>query len=533
MAQAGSIPSPRLEASRGTQSIASQAVTGELQGLLAPPFLSATGDERRGGLAEEEEDGLGVRMGVGQLFHGAYSDWRRRGRHLFTTDYTDGFRWQTLSAGLFTFFGVLATTISLGHRIQSVTEAQTGFLEYMLANSAAGLAYATLESQPYVVVQPTGPITMLLEMLSECAKSQGFEFLPFVAVTGLFVSLWLIAASALNLACLLAYMSRFTGEVFACFIGTAYIRDGIAGLAHRFEETRSPPSSSAPTGDETNIGDALMSLNLGILVFVLASWLATGLHGPRLCVTPLRNFFSSYALTIAITLVTVLCHLVLSRRFTIAYLDVPETPGGTSLTVPTRVHAQQYWTAVRELYNATHFPNGSLAVGLPRDHLQHSAPRPGPLPEWVHLANAAGGTQLRESWFVGLPTSSEARAGAMYAWGLLYSIPIVRCHASRANSATPPPASPPHRLTPSHVFAGRLLHRRSARLRPPRAAGRAAHAKGALLPLRPASARRAQLRPAALWPAIRHGRVAAVARAHHSDGRDGGRERGEARGGVR
>ena len=32
---------------------------------------------------EEEDDGLGVRMGVGQLFHGAYADWRRRGRHMF------------------------------------------------------------------------------------------------------------------------------------------------------------------------------------------------------------------------------------------------------------------------------------------------------------------------------------------------------------------------------------------------------------------------------------------------------------------
>ena len=120
-----------------------------------------------------------------------------------------------------------------------------------------------------------------------------------------------------------------------------------------------------------------------------------------------------------------LCHLVFSRDFTIAYLDVPETPGGTSLTLPTRVHANQYWAAVRETYDATHFPNGSLSLPLTPDDLQYSAPRPGPYPAWVRLANATGGTQLRKSWFVGLPTSSEARAGAMYAWGLLYSIPIV------------------------------------------------------------------------------------------------------------
>ena len=63
------------------------------------------------------------------------------------------------------------TTISLGHRVQDSTMGQTGFVEYMLMNSVAGIAYTLIEPQPYVVIQPTGPITMLLEMLSQMEQS--------------------------------------------------------------------------------------------------------------------------------------------------------------------------------------------------------------------------------------------------------------------------------------------------------------------------------------------------------------------------
>jgi hypothetical protein len=138
-----------------------------------------------------------------------------------------------------------------------------GFTEYMMMNSVAGIIYSLVETQPYVVVQPTGPITMLLEMaraaratkyglrvsarlstftltreralalslrdvqLSECAAANNFEFLPFVAATGLWVCIWLTLCSIFNVSKLISYMSRFTGEVFAVFIGTAYMRDGI------------------------------------------------------------------------------------------------------------------------------------------------------------------------------------------------------------------------------------------------------------------------------------------------------------------
>ena len=212
--------SPILSAAPGlANSFASQAVTGERTNLLpgnaGAPSSSAEGAGASGSVREEDEDGLDVPIGFAYFFQGVIGDFKRRFKHQFTSDYYDGLRWQSLSAGLFTFFGVLMTTISLGHRVQDSTMGQTGFVEYMLMNSVAGIAYTLIEPQPYVVIQPTGPITMLLEMLSRCAEEQHVEFLPLVAATGLFVALWLCLCACLNVANLISYMSRFTGEVSA------------------------------------------------------------------------------------------------------------------------------------------------------------------------------------------------------------------------------------------------------------------------------------------------------------------------------
>ena len=128
----------------GTPSLASRAVTGELEGLLpgVAPVLSASDAGDSDDRHEEAADGLDVPFGVLHLFQGAIGDWRRRWRHQFTSDYLDGFRWQTLSAGLFTFFGVLSSTVCLGHRIQRASGGQIGFIEYILVNFCAGLVYA-------------------------------------------------------------------------------------------------------------------------------------------------------------------------------------------------------------------------------------------------------------------------------------------------------------------------------------------------------------------------------------------------------
>ena len=138
--------SPILSAASGlANSFASQAVTGERTNLLpgnaGAPSSSAEGAGASGSVREEDEDGLDVPIGFAYFFQGVIGDFKRRFKHQFTSDYYDGLRWQSLSAGLFTFFGVLMTTISLGHRVQDSTMGQPGYVEYMLLNSVAGSAY--------------------------------------------------------------------------------------------------------------------------------------------------------------------------------------------------------------------------------------------------------------------------------------------------------------------------------------------------------------------------------------------------------
>ena len=203
------------------------------------------------------------------------------------------------------------------------------------------------------------------------------------------------------------------------------MREGAVGMVQRFTQTRSSPSREHILGESTTTGDALMSLDIGLLIFGLASWLATGLHGPRLCVTPLRNFFSAYALTISIVFVTFLSHVLLNRGFTLDYLDVPNTD--FSIGLPTRILVIRYSDFVHENYLLTHYPNGTT---IPYDYLNASdptiaqllhAPHPDDYPPWYYLANnTKGAVQLDTTWWVGLPSNP-----IIYVWALLYSIPIV------------------------------------------------------------------------------------------------------------
>lgn len=215
-------------------------------------------------------------------------------------------------------------------------------------------------------------------------------------------------------------------------------------------------------GEVVNYGDALMSLNIGLLVLVLASWLATGLQGPRLCVTPLRNFFSAYALTISIATVSLLAHLVFSQGFTIQFLSIPDPGphGGTSLSYPTRVLVKRYMDYAHEAYLGVHYPNGTVRPGIPSNvsSLFHGSVME--TPHWMTLANQTDGVQvnaprrtcagtgsgkgvimhhgaqtrwacrprvctqpmcpqLRVSWWIGLPAE-----GMQYVFGFLFSIPI-------------------------------------------------------------------------------------------------------------
>lgn len=122
----------------------------------------------------ETEDGLRRFPGC---CGGVADDAKRRGRHC-GADYVTGYRsWQmTLSAACFMFLATFFSTVALGAHVQDVTANRIGLSEYLLMNSVAGIVHSLVGAQPLLVLRPTGPITAILQKLSELADALELNF---------------------------------------------------------------------------------------------------------------------------------------------------------------------------------------------------------------------------------------------------------------------------------------------------------------------------------------------------------------------
>lgn len=196
------------------------------------------------------------------------------------------------------FFATFTSTLALAYHIQTDTSGAMGVTEYMVMNAVSGVIYAALGCQPYVVLRPTGPITMLITMLYSISQSIGFDFNSLLATTGLCVGLLMILVAGTELSRFIGHLTRFTCDVFAVFVCSVYIKDGVMGLSGRM-------SLGVTRGE-------LVGVDLAIVVLVLALWLSTATSG-RLFTAPVRRFLSGYALTISIVVVSFFASMDLAR----------------------------------------------------------------------------------------------------------------------------------------------------------------------------------------------------------------------------
>lgn len=129
---------------------------GERRGLKPPPSSDAhppdMGERRVVPQASSEcDDGLDDTP-MALAFSGLVGDLRRRLPH-FVSDYRDGLHWKTLSAGIFTFLGVMSTTVSLGYRMQACSASEHHIITASVKQSTVSVNVCVAPLQSYSTEQ--------------------------------------------------------------------------------------------------------------------------------------------------------------------------------------------------------------------------------------------------------------------------------------------------------------------------------------------------------------------------------------------
>ena len=167
---------------------------------------------------------------------------------------------KTISSALFMFFATFTSTLALGEHIKESTNGLMGLNEYLMMNSAAGMLHSIIGCQPVLVLRPTGPITLLFEKLLMFADEHSLPFWPFFAWTGIFVGLLMFLIAAFELSKYVKYLTLFTENIFATFIGIVYINDGIQGMIQLWENPAVAGDGTRVPGSQYGSEDAASKL---------------------------------------------------------------------------------------------------------------------------------------------------------------------------------------------------------------------------------------------------------------------------------
>jgi solute carrier family 4 (anion exchanger), member 1 len=246
-------------------------------------------------LADETErstDVTSMYQWTGRLCGGVIDDVTNRWAPLFYSDWIDGISVKTVSASLLMFFNCLAPCIAFGALTAISTDNKMGTMEYLVAQSVAGVVWSIFAGQPEIVLRTTGPSTVFLIELAKACERDGYPFITALAWTGIWSAMFMIAIACLD-ACtlMLRNCTRFTQEIFGLFVSAIFIQSGGSALVSYFES------------DEYDLSQALFSLLLGLLTLQLGLWALQVRTSPFLFPT-MRELTADFGVAAAIAVGT-------------------------------------------------------------------------------------------------------------------------------------------------------------------------------------------------------------------------------------
>jgi hypothetical protein len=324
---------------RGPGSSGSSSSSSSSKGL---PLYDGQG-QGHGQEGEGEGEGQEGFRRIGCVCGGVLDDFRRRARHL-SSDVTDSLSPKALSAAAFMFLATVLSTIALGAHLQGASNSNSnssssiggggggprlGVSEYLLMNGLSGAFFALTSPQPLLVLRPTGPITLILENLMEVSARFGINFWHLLAYCGYCTGGYLLLASCLELSRLTRHLTRFTHEVFACYVCSIYIVSGLRDVLDAF--LGGEAAAAAGQGEAgRGLGAAVLmaglaALTVGVCLALASlgvspadparrSWIdhasrAAGISPALAPSRGLRNALADNAVSIAVALSVVLSYL--------------------------------------------------------------------------------------------------------------------------------------------------------------------------------------------------------------------------------
>mmetsp|Transcript_16877 Transcript_16877/g.31421 ORF Transcript_16877/g.31421 Transcript_16877/m.31421 type:complete len:558 (-) Transcript_16877:27-1700(-) len=246
--------------------------------------------------ATREDDGL---VFTGKFAGGVRNDVARRAPW-YGSDWTDGFRGgvKTFTAGLYMFFACLAPGIAFGAFFDQHSKGESGVVEYLITQSVSGIIFAIISGQPLIMLRPTGPITVFISQLYTITDSLDLPFLSVMAWVGIFVGTYMIIVALTDGCALIRYCSRFTQDLFGCFVSVIFISLGITNLVDKFTDDEKK-SKYSPMHQ--------LALTMATLYFALQ---LTGFSKTRFFNARIRTAISDFAVPLAVVLATVVANVM-------------------------------------------------------------------------------------------------------------------------------------------------------------------------------------------------------------------------------
>jgi hypothetical protein len=221
---------------------------------------------------------------IGCMFGGIIDDYKRRLPY-YIDDLKDCFTRKTISAALFMFLATITSTIALGVVIKKATacpaenvlpatisnckqgSSYLGITEYLIMNAVAGIVHALIGCQPLLVLRPTGPITAFLSLLFSASVANKLNYAAFLACTGVFVGIYMFIIAVFEVSRLMTLLTRFIHDIFAFFVCTIYIVDGLSGVKAKFSDD----IAGTPATKDHSIASSLFALILAVVMMYVAS----------------------------------------------------------------------------------------------------------------------------------------------------------------------------------------------------------------------------------------------------------------------
>ena len=131
-------------------------------------------------------------------------------------------------------------------------------------------------------------------------------------------------AQAFEVSRLIAKLTRFTHDIFAFFVCSIYIYDGVTSVTQRFADIDT--HHSGVSQDEREFGKAVFATIIAVGTFTIALWLNGARHWKAFN-REIRNFLADYAVTIAVFLMSAFSFSFDNLPHLVTYVEVPADLG--------------------------------------------------------------------------------------------------------------------------------------------------------------------------------------------------------------